>query len=227
METGRVFHSASDREIDDSSIDNTRRSRENERTNVTSNEEGMGIDRTTEDRESNGMGRVDEQFGSNNQRNSIERPSLQGLNNETQENSDNYVFLSLNSYNNIGMEVLYNNKDYKILKNSFVPGGMSSLTLEELDGITTADGTKLSVTKSIFYTTERIIEDLRAKESELLKFEKPIQILMNDPQEKREEIKYGQTQSLFGTENLKSIETPTESSIIEEIPIKKNVNIDM
>ena len=171
METGRVFHSASDRRIDDSSIDNTRRSRENERTNVTSNEEGMGIDRTTEDRESNGMGRVDEQFGSNNQRNSIERASLQGLNNETQENSDNYVFLSLNLYNNIGMEVLYNNKDYKILKNSFVPGGMSSLTLEELDGITTADGTKLSVTKSIFYTTERIIEDLRAKESELLKFE--------------------------------------------------------
>ena len=112
---------------------------------------------------------------------------------------------------------------FKILKNSFVPGGMSSLTLEELDGITTADGTKLSVTKSIFYTTERIIEDLRAKESELLKFEKPIQILMNDPQEKREEIKYGQTQSLFGTENLKSIETPTESTIIEEIPIKKNV----
>ena len=72
------------------------------------------------------------------------------------------------------MEVLYNNKDYKILKNSFVPGVMSSLTLEELDGITTADGTKLSVTKSIFYTTERIIEDLRAKESELLKFEKPL-----------------------------------------------------
>ena len=224
METGRVFHSASDRRIDDSSIDNTRRSRENERTNVTSNEEGMGIDRTTEDRESNGMGRVDEQFGSNNQRNSIERASLQGLNNETQENSDNYVFLSLNSYNNIGMEVLYNNKDYKILKNSFVPGGMSSLTLEELDGITTADGTKLSVTKSIFYTTERIIEDLRAKESELLKFEKPIQILMNDPQEKREEIKYGQTQSLFGTENLKSIETPAKSTITEEIPIEKNVN---
>ena len=224
METGRVFHSASDRRIDDSSIDNTRRSRENERTNVTSNEEGMGIDRTTEDRESNGMGRVDEQFGSNNQRNSIERTSLQGLNNETQENSDNYVFLSLNSYNNIGMEVLYNNKDYKILKNSFVPGGMSSLTLEELDGITTADGTKLSVTKSIFYTTERIIEDLRAKESELLKFEKPIQLLMNDPQEQREEIKYGQTQSLFGTENLKSIETLAKSTITEEIPIEKNVN---
>ena len=69
------------------------------------------------------------------------------------------------------MQVLYNNKEYKILDNKYIPNGISSLTLEELEDNTIGD-IKYNVTKSIFYTELREIENLLVKKSELLKLEK-------------------------------------------------------
>ena len=129
-ERGRILYSTSNRGIDATSIEDTGRSRGNERKNATANEEGMGDNRTVEDRRPNGMGWTDEQFGSNNKGNYFESTNIH-LENNQEGNSinDKYIELSLNSYNNIGMQVLYNNKEYKILKNSYIPNGMSSLTL--------------------------------------------------------------------------------------------------
>ena len=203
-ERGRILYPTSNRGIDASSIEDTGRSRGNERKDITSNEEELGNNRTVEDRQSNGMGGLDEQSGSNNKRNDFKSTNLHLVNNQ-EDNSvnDEYIELSLNSYNNIGMQVLYNDKEYKILKNSYIPNGMSSLTLEELEENTIGD-TKYSVTKSIFYTELRGIENLLAKESEFLKFEKP----QSEIKIENEKVAYGQAQSLFGTENLKNIETP-------------------
>ncbi len=212
-ERGGLLYSTGNRRIDGTPIEDTRTSRGNEREDVTSNEKGLGNNRTVEDRQSNGMGGLNKQLGSNNKGNNSESTNLH-LKNNQKDNSinDKYIELSLNSYNNIGMQVLYNNKDYKILKNSYVPNGMSSLTLEELEE-NTIGNTKYSVTKSIFYTELRGVENLLAKESELLKFEKPQQEI------KKEEntINYGQPQSLFGTENLKNIETPNIENKKQEI----------
>ena len=130
-ERGRILYPTSNRGIDASSIEDTGRSRGNERKDITSNEEKLGNNRTVEDRQSNGMGGLDEQPGSNNKRNDFKSTNLHLVNNQ-EDNSvnDEYIELSLNSYNNIGMQVLYNDKEYKILKNSYIPNGMSSLTLE-------------------------------------------------------------------------------------------------
>ena len=212
-ERGGISYSTSNRGIDASSIEDTGRSRGNERKDITSNEEKLGNNRTVEDRQSNGMGGLDEQLGSNNKRNDFKSTNIH-LENNQEGNSinDKYIELSLNSYNNIGMQVLYNNKEYKILKNSYIPNGMSSLTLEELEENTIGD-TKYSVTKSIFYTELRGIENLLAKESEFLKFEKP----QSEIKIENEKVAYGQAQSLFGTENLKNIETPNIENNKQEI----------
>ena len=212
-ERGRILYPTSNRGIDASSIEDTGRSRGNERKDITSNEEKLGNNRTVEDRQSNGMGGLDEQPGSNNKRNDFKSTNIH-LENNQEGNSinDKYIELSLNSYNNIGMQVLYNNKEYKILKNSYIPNGMSSLTLEELEENTIGD-TKYSVTKSIFYTELRGIENLLVKESEFLKFEKP----QSEIKIENEKVAYGQAQSLFGTENLKNIETPNIENNKQEI----------
>ena len=212
-ERGRILYPTSNRGIDASSIEDTGRSRGNERKDITSNEEKLGNNRTVEDRQSNGMGGLDEQPGSNNKRNDFKSTNLHLVNNQ-EDNSvnDEYIELSLNSYNNIGMQVLYNDKEYKILKNSYIPNGMSSLTLEELEENAIGD-TKYSVTKSIFYTELRGIENLLAKESEFLKFEKP----QSEIKIENEKVAYGQAQSLFGTENLKNIETPNIENNKQEI----------
>lgn len=119
------------------------------------------------------------------------------------------------------MQVLYNNKDYKILKNSYVPNGMSSLTLEELEE-NTIGNTKYSVTKSIFYTELKGVENLLVKENELLKFEKPQQEI----KEEENTINYGQPQSLFGTENLKNLtKTQNLSDLETTYSEKKNEQI--
>ena len=208
-----LLHSISDRGINASSIEDTRRSRGNERKDATSNEERMGINRTVEDRQSNGMGGLDEQPGSNNERNDFKSTNLH-LENNQEDNSvnDEYIELSFDLYNHIGMQVLYNNKEYKILENKYIPNGMSSLTLEELEDNTIGD-TKYSVTKSIFYTELREIENLFVKESELLKFEKPQQEI------KKEEntINYGQPQSLFGTENLSNLKATSPEKKKERV----------
>ena len=130
-ERWRILYPTSNRGIDASSIEDTGRGRGNERKDITSNEEKLGNNRTVEDRQSNGMGGLDEQPGSNNKRNDFKSTNLHLVNNQ-EDNSvnDEYIELSLNSYNNIGMQVLYNDKEYKILKNSYIPNGMSSLTLE-------------------------------------------------------------------------------------------------
>ena len=212
-EGGRILYPTSNRGIDASSIEDTGRSRRNERKDITSNEEELGNNRTVEDRQSNGMGGLDEQPGSNNKRNDFKSTNLHLVNNQ-EDNSvnDEYIELSFDLYNHIGMQVLYNNKEYKILDNKYIPNGMSSLTLEELEDNTIGD-TKYNVTKSIFYTELREIENLLVKESELLKFEKPQQKI------KKEEntINYGQPKSLFGTENLKNIETPNIENNKQEI----------
>ena len=212
-ERGRILYPTSNRGIDASSIEDTGRSRGNERKDITSNEEKLGNNRTVEDRQSNGMGGLDEQPGSNNKRNDFKSTNLHLVNNQ-EDNSvnDEYIELSLNSYNNIGMQVLYNDKEYKILKNSYIPNGMSSLTLEELEENAIGD-TKYSVTKSIFYTELRGIENLLAKESEFLKFEKP----QSEIKIENEKVAYEQAQSLFGTENLKNIETPNIENNKQEI----------
>ena len=208
-----LLHSISDRGINASSIEDTRRSRGNERKDATSNEERMGINRTVEDRQSNGMGGLDEQPGSNNERNDFKSTNLH-LENNQEDNSvnDEYIELSFDLYNHIGMQVLYNNKEYKILENKYILNGMSSLTLEELEDNTIGD-TKYSVTKSIFYTELREIENLFVKESELLKFEKPQQEI------KKEEntINYGQPQSLFGTENLSNLKATSPEKKKERV----------
>ena len=208
-----LLHSISDRGINASSIEDTRRSRGNERKDATSNEERMGINRTVEDRQSNGMGGLDEQPGSNNERNDFKSTNLH-LENNQEDNSvnDEYIELSFDLYNHIGMQVLYNNKEYKILENKYIPNGMSSLTLEELEDNTIGD-TKYSVTKSIFYTELREIENLFVKESELLKFEKPQQEI------KKEEntINYGQPQSLFETENLSNLKATSPEKKKERV----------
>ena len=61
-EGGELLHSTSNRGINATSIEDTGRSRGNERKNVTSNEEKMGTNRTVENRQSNGMGRLDEEW---------------------------------------------------------------------------------------------------------------------------------------------------------------------
>ena len=162
-EGGELLHSTSNRGINATSIEDTGRSRGNERKNVTSNEERMGTNRTVEDRQSNGMGRLDEQSGSNNERNDFKSTNLH-LENNQEDNSikDEYIGLSFDLYNHIGMQVLYNNKEYKILDNKYIPNGMSSLTLEELEENTIGD-TKYNVTKSILYTELRGIENLFVK----------------------------------------------------------------
>ena len=205
-EGGELLHSTSNRGINATSIEDTGRSRGNERKNVTSNEEKMGTNRTVENRQSNGMGRLDEQSGSNNERNDFKSTNLH-LENNQEDNSikDEYIGLSFDLYNHIGMQVLYNNKEYKILDNKYVPNGMSSLTLEELED-NIVDGKVFSVTKSIFYTESRGIENLFVKESELLKFEKPQQEIKKE----RNAINYDQPKSLFGTENL-TILTKTQN----------------
>ena len=208
-----LLHSISDRGINASSIEDTRRSRGNERKDATSNEERMGINRTVEDRQSNGMGGLDEQPRSNNERNDFKSTNLH-LENNQEDNSvnDEYIELSFDLYNHIGMQVLYNNKEYKILENKYIPNGMSSLTLEELEDNTIGD-TKYNVTKSIFYTELREIENLLVKESELLKFEKPQQEI------KKEEniINYGQPKSLFGTENLSNLKSTSPEKKKERV----------
>ena len=208
-----LLHSISDRGINASSIEDTRRSRGNERKDATSNEERMGINRTVEDRQSNGMGGLDEQPRSNNERNDFKSTNLH-LENNQEDNSvnDEYIELSFDLYNHIGMQVLYNNKEYKILENKYIPNGMSSLTLEELEDNTIGD-TKYNVTKSIFYTELREIENLLVKESELLKFEKPQQEI------KKEEntINYGQSKSLFGTENLSNLKSTSPEKKKERV----------
>ena len=221
-ERGRILYPTSNRGIDASSIEDTGRSRGNERKDITSNEERVGDNRTIEDRRPNGMGWTDEQLGSNNKGNHSESTNLH-LENNQEDNSinDKYIELSLNSYNNIGMQVLYNNKDYKILKNSYVPNGMSSLTLEELEE-NTIGNTKYSVTKSIFYTELKGVENLLVKENELLKFEKPQQEI----KEEENTINYGQPQSLFGTENLKNLtKTQNLSDLETTYSEKKNEQI--
>lgn len=212
-EGGELLHSTSNRGINATSIEDTGRSRGNERKNVTSNEEKMGTNRTVENRQSNGMGRLDEQSGSNNERNDFKSTNLH-LENNQEDNSikDEYIGLSFDLYNHIGMQVLYNNKEYKILDNKYVPNGMSSLTLEELED-NIVDGKVFSVTKSIFYTESRGIENLFVKESELLKFEKP----QSEIKIENEKVAYEQAQSLFGTENLKNIETPNIENNKQEI----------
>lgn len=117
-ERGRILYPTSNRGIDASSIEDTGRSRGNERKDITSNEEKLGNNRTVEDRQSNGMGGLDEQPGSNNKRNDFKSTNLHLVNNQKDNSvNDEYIELSLNSYNNIGMQVLYNDKEYKILKN--------------------------------------------------------------------------------------------------------------
>ena len=221
-ESSQIFGNVGNRRIDTSSIEDTGRSRGNERKDITSNEERVGDNRTIEDRRPNGMGWTDEQLGSNNKGNHSESTNLH-LENNQEDNSinDKYIELSLNSYNNIGMQVLYNNKDYKILKNSYVPNGMSSLTLEELEE-NTIGNTKYSVTKSIFYTELKGVENLLVKENELLKFEKPQQEI----KEEENTINYGQPQSLFGTENLKNLtKTQNLSDLETTYSEKKNEQI--
>ncbi len=212
-ERGRILYPTSNRGIDASSIEDTGRSRGNERKDITSNEEKLGNNRTVEDRQSNGMGGLDEQSGSNNKRNDFKSTNLH-LENNQEDNSvnDEYIELSFDLYNHIGMQVLYNNKEYKILENKYTPNGMSSLTLEELEDNTIGD-TKYNVTKSIFYTELREIENLFVKESELLKFEKPQQEI------KKEEntINYGQPQSLFGTENLSNLKSTSPEKKKERV----------
>ena len=205
-ERGRILYSTSNRRIDVSSIEDTGRSRGNERKDITSNEEELGNNRTVEDGQSNGMGGLDEQPGSNNKRNDFKSTNLHLVNNQ-EDNSvnDEYIELSFDLYNHIGMQVLYNNKEYKILDNKYIPNGMSSLTLEELENNTIGD-IKYSVTKSIFYTELREIENIFVKESELLKFEKPQQEIKKE----RNAINYDQPKSLFGTENL-TILTKTQN----------------
>lgn len=212
-EGGELLYSTSNRGVNASFIEDTGRSRGNERKDVTSNEERVGNNRTIEDRQSNGMGRLDEQLGSNNERNDFKSTNLH-LENNQEDNSINeqYIGLSFDLYDHIGMQVLYNNKEYKILENKYIPNGMSSLTLEGLEDNTIGD-TKYKVTKSIFYTELREIENLLVKESELLKFEKP------EPEIKKEEntINYEQPQSLFGTKNLKNIETSHNENKKDEV----------
>jgi len=188
-----LLHSISDRGINASSIEDTRRSRGNERKDATSNEERMGINRTVEDRQSNGMGGLDEQPRSNNERNDFKSTNLH-LENNQEDNSVNDEYID------------------KILENKYIPNGMSSLTLEELEDNTIGD-TKYNVTKSIFYTELREIENLLVKESELLKFEKPQQEI------KKEEntINYGQPQSLFGTENLSNLKSTSPEKKKERV----------
>ena len=212
-EGGELLYSTGDGRINATSNEDTRRSRRDERKDVTSNEKGMGNNRTTEDRQSNGMGGLDEQLGSNNKRNDFKSINLH-LENNQEDNSvnDEYIELSFDLYNHIGMQVLYNNKEYKILDNKYIPNGMSSLTLEELEDNTIGD-TKYNVTKSIFYTELREIENLLVKKSELLKLEKT----RFEIKKEENTINYGQPQSLFGTENLKNIETPNIENKKQEI----------
>ena len=212
-ERGRILYSTSNRRIDVSSIEDTGRSRGNERKDITSNEEELGNNRTVEDRQSNGMGGLDEQPGSNNKRNDFKSTNLHLVNNQ-EDNSvnDEYIELSFDLYNHIGMQVLYNNKEYKILDNKYIPNGMSSLTLEELENNTIGD-TKYSVTKSIFYTELREIENIFVKESELLKFEKPQQEIKKE----KNIINYGQPQSLFGTENLSNLKSTSPEKKKEQV----------
>ena len=170
-EGGELLYSTGNGRINATSNEDTRRSRRDERKDFTSNEKGMGNNRATEDRQSNGMGGFDEQLGSNNKRNDFKSTNLH-LENNQKDNSvnDEYIELSFDLYNHIGMQVLYNNKEYKILDNKYIPNGMSSLTLEELEDNTIGD-TKYNVTKSIFYTELREIENLLVKKSELLKLD--------------------------------------------------------
>lgn len=219
-----LLHSVSNRRINATSIEDTGRSRGNERENVTSNEERMGTNRTVEDRQSNGMGRLDEQPGSNNERNDFKSTNLH-LENNQEDNSvnDEYIELSFDLYNHIGMQVLYNNKEYKILENKYIPNGMSSLTLEELEDNMIGD-TKYKVTKSIFYTELRGIENLLVKESELLKFEKPQpEIKVENTKIETEKVTYGQVQSLFGTSDLKAAYSENKKENIVNYRIKEEI----
>ena len=212
-EGGRILYPTSNRGIDASSIEDTGRSRRNERKDITSNEEELGNNRTVEDRQSNGMGGLDEQPGSNNKRNDFKSTNLH-LENNQEDNSvnDEYIELSFDLYNHIGMQVLYNNKEYKILDNKYIPNGISSLTLEELEDNTIGD-IKYNVTKSIFYTELREIENLLVKKSELLKLEKT----RFEIKKEENTINYSQSQSLFGTQNLNELKAVSPEKKKEEI----------
>ncbi len=212
-EGGELLYSTGDGRINATSNEDTRRSRRDERKDVTSNEKGMGNNRTTEDRQSNGMGGLDEQLGSNNKRNDFKSTNLH-LENNQEDNSvnDEYIELSFDLYNHIGMQVLYNNKEYKILDNKYIPNGISSLTLEELEDNTIGD-IKYNVTKSIFYTELREIENLLVKKSELLKLEKT----RFEIKKEENTINYSQSQSLFGTQNLNELKAVSPEKKKEEI----------
>ena len=110
------------------------------------------------------------------------------------------------------MQVLYNNKEYKILDNKYIPNGISSLTLEELEDNTIGD-IKYNVTKSIFYTELREIENLLVKKSELLKLEKT----RFEIKKEENTINYSQSQSLFGTQNLNELKAVSPEKKKEEI----------
>ena len=193
-----------------SSFGSSRESRQNEGQIERTNDANLGINERIKRERSNGMDRIDEQLRSDNKRNNIDGINLY-LNSSLEEEYN--IILSSSSYYP-GLKVLYQNKEYEILENKYKPGNMSALVLKDLEE------TEYSVTKSIFYTDNREIDGIFAKENDLSLFtEKNNKNLSEKTSEKsivNNQKKFEKPKSLFDISNEMNSEIIVENKIISD-----------